>query len=123
MDDAHVTLIMGRLDSIERSIVEEKRDSAESRRRVYEKLEGQDRSLQQQDRKLERIDTRVETLEKAILTMSPTVAEFVTMKTQAQGAGKLGKFVWSAGKLVIAGAASAAATWAWAANLFGSGKP
>lgn len=116
MDQALVTMISGQLDSINRSIADERRDSAESRRRVYEKLE-------QQDQKLERLDARVQTLENAILTMSPTVAEFVTMKAQAQGAGKLGKFVWSSGKIVIAMAASAAGTWAWVAGFFGSGKP
>ena len=116
MDQALVTMISGQLDSINRSIADERRDSAESRRRVYEKLEGQDKSL-------ERLDARVQTLENAILTMSPTVAEFVTMKAQAHGAGKLGKFLWLSGKLLLAAAASAVTTWAWVAGLFGSGKP
>lgn len=116
MDQSLVTLISGQLESINRSIADERRDSAESRRRVYEKLE-------KQDEKLERFDARMQTLENAILTMSPTVAEFVTMKTQAQGAGKLGVFVWSTGKVVIATAAGAAATWAWLAGFFSSGKP
>lgn len=116
MDQALVTMISGQLDSINRSIADERRDSAESRRRVYEKLEKQDDSLT-------RLDARVQTLETAILTMSPTVAEFVTMKTQAQTAGKLGVFVWSTGKVVIATVAGAAATWAWLAGFFGSGKP
>lgn len=116
MDQAVVSLITGRLDSIDRAINEERRDSAESRRRVYEKLEGQ-------DSKLERLDARVETLERTILTMSPTVAEFVDYKAQVRGAGRLGRFLWVCGGFLLTAASSFVAAYAWLAGLFTSGKP
>lgn len=113
MDQAIVTLLTNRLDSIDRSIAEERRDSAESRRRVYDKLENQ-------DNKLERIDARVEVLEKALLTMSPTVAEFVTTKEQIRGAGKLGAVLWKIGGFLLAAASGAVGVLAWAQGLFTS---
>lgn len=104
MQDAHVALILDRLGSIERSIENEKRDSSESRRRVYEKLETL-------DKKQDITDLRVEKLEQAITSMSPTVAEFLNYKAQVTGAGKLGKFLWWVGGIVLGAAATAAAYW------------
>lgn len=116
MDASVVSLITSRLDSIDRSISEERRDSAESRSRVYEKLEkqGQDLGL---------ISSRVETLEKSINDMSPTVAEFVSYKTNVKVAGSLGQFLWKFGGWVLATASALAASYAWLQGFFTSGKP
>lgn len=104
MQDAHVTLILDRLGSIERSIENEKRDSSESRRRVYEKLETL-------DKKQDITDMRVEKLEQAITSMSPTVAEFLNYKAQVAGAGRLGKALWRLGGVILGAAAALSAYW------------
>ena len=101
MESNLVTLLTSRLDSIDRAISEEKRDSADSRRRMYEKLEAQDRMM-------EKVLVRLEPLEALTSPMSPTVSEFVTMKTQVQGAGKAGLFLWRAGGFLLSVAAGAA---------------
>ena len=92
-----LTAAMG---NIERELTE----ARESRRRVYEKLEGM-------ERRLDRIEFRQENTEKALGVMSPTVTEFSTMKMQAQGAGKLGAFLWRLAGLSMAAAAGAATMW------------
>lgn len=99
-----MTLIIDRLSSIERSIENERRDGAESRRRTYDKLETL-------DKKQDMTDMRIEKLEQAITSMSPTVAEFLNYKAQVTGAGKLGKFLWWVGGIVLGAAATAAAYW------------
>lgn len=105
MDDAHVALILTRFDEINRQLAE----GSEGRRQTYEKVEAVNRELLLLTAKVERLDSSVQ-------AMSPTVQEFVTMKQQAQGAGKLGSFLWSSGRIILAAAAGAAGYWAaWAA--------
>lgn len=101
MDDAHISLILTRFDMIERQLAE----GSEGRRRTYDKVETVGRELLL-------LTTKVEELEKSVAGMSPTVAEFVTMKQQAQGAGKLGSLLWNTGRILLAAAAGAAAYWA-----------
>ena len=105
MDDAHVALILTRFDEINRQLAE----GSEGRRRTYEKVEAINREVLV-------LAAKVGSLEGSVNSMSPTVAEFVTMKQQAQGAGKLGSFLWNSGRVLLAAAAGAAAYWAtWAA--------
>lgn len=113
MQDAFVAMLTSRLDTIDRSISEEKRDSAESRRRVYAKLE-------EQDKKVEAILRRLSDLEQVTSSMSPTVAEYIEYKSQVKGAGKLGKFLWTLGGYILTIAATAASSWAWAKGYFSS---
>lgn len=106
-----VLLILDRLKSIDETMAEERKSSAVSRQRVYDKLDKTDHMIS-------KIENRVERLEHAITTMSPTVAEFLTYKAQVQGAGKLGKFLWWIGGLLLGAAAALATQWhnlvAWA---------
>lgn len=88
------------LDGIHRELQE----AREGRRRTYEKLEGM-------EKRLDRIEFRQEVAEKNLGIMSPTVQEFATMKMQAQGAGKMGAFLWKLGGLILAAAAGAAGMW------------
>lgn len=105
MDEAHISLILARFDVIERQLAE----GSDGRRRTYEKVELVGRELLL-------LTAKVDGLEASVGAMSPTVAEFVTMKQQAKGAGRLGAFIWSAGRIILAAAAGAATYWAaWAA--------
>ena len=99
-----VLLILDRLKNIDETMRAERQSSALSRQRMYDKLE-------QTDSKVEKIESRVERLEHAITTMSPTVAEFLTYKAQVQGAGKLGRFLWWAGGVLLGAAAALATQW------------
>lgn len=99
-----VLLILDRLKNIDETMRAERQSSALSRQRMYDKLE-------QTDDKIDKIENRVERLEHAITTMSPTVAEFLTYKAQVQGAGKLGKFLWWLGGILLGAAAALATQW------------
>lgn len=113
MEDAFVRMLTSRLDSIDRAISEEKRSSAESRKRVYEKLESQDRQF-------EVVLRRISELERVTTAMSPTIKEFVTLQAQVAAAGKIGSVLWDFGKYVMAGAAGVAAAWAWLSGYLSS---
>ena len=116
MDASVVALITSRLESIDRSITEERRDSAESRRRVYQKLDQQGHAIAE-------MWSRVEALEKSMNEMSPTVAEFVTRKTQVVTAGKLGLGLWKLGGVILTAAAGFAGALAWLQGFFTDPKP
>ena len=95
------------LEGIRREL-EEARDG---RRRTYEKLEGM-------ERRLDRIEFRQENTEKHLGVLSPTVQDFAAYKIQAQGAGKLGAFLWRLGYWVLAAAAGAVGAWGWLTSHF-----
>lgn len=106
-----VLLILDRLKNIDETMRAERQSSALSRQRVYDKLE-------QTDDKMGKIENRVERLEHAITTMSPTVAEFLTYKAQVQGAGRLGKFLWWIGGMVLGAAVALASGWEYVIRFF-----
>lgn len=92
-----------------RNIEREMAEARASRGRQFEKLEGI-------ERRLDKIEFRQEAMEKNLGVMSPTVAEFATMKMQAQGAGRFGVFLWKLGGLILAAAAGAAGMWTAISN-------
>ena len=104
-NDAALALIIDRLQNIDKRMEHAERNASMSRQRMYDKLDTVER---EQDK----AGARFEKLETAILTMSPTVAEFVALKTNAQVAGKLGRFLWRLGGIVLAIAAAVATMWA-----------
>lgn len=106
-----VLLILDRLKNIDETMRAERQSSALSRQRMYDKLE-------QTDDKIDKIENRVERLEHAITTMSPTVAEFLTYKAQVQGAGRLGKFLWWIGGVVLGAAVALASGWEYVIRFF-----
>lgn len=106
-----VLLILDRLKNIDETMRAERQSSALSRQRMYDKLE-------QTDDKMGKIENRVERLEHAITTMSPTVAEFLTYKAQVQGAGRLGKFLWWIGGMVLGAAVALASGWEYVIRFF-----
>lgn len=94
MSETVVSIIMGGITDIKQSIAEDKRDATESRRRVYDKLEDQSRAMYE-------LTARVATVESSVASMAPSVAEFNSMRTKAAGAGKLGRFLWVTGGIVL----------------------
>ena len=109
--DSAVLLILDRLKNIDETMRAERQSSALSRQRMYDKLE-------QTDDKIGKIENRVDRLEHAITTMSPTVAEFLSYQAQVQGAGRLGKFLWWIGGMVLGAAVALASGWGYVIRLF-----
>lgn len=104
MDDVNAAMLMSRFDEIGRRMSEDRQDSAESRRRIYSKLE-------QQSAILKDVDSRVLKLERSMDAAAPTLAEYSDIKAQVRGAGRLGKMLWGLGGFVLAIAVTLANTW------------
>lgn len=122
VDDNHIALILSKFDEnsrqmssvkdeLTRQMADDRRESGESRRRVHEKIDIVSREVLD-------LTMKVKNANDAIEGMSPTVAEFVMMKTQAQGAGKLGSALWTAGRILLATASAAAGYWAAVSGWF-----
>lgn len=93
-------LLLDRLRSIEAS---QSRAEA-SRKEQYD-------SIHQLVIVTERLSDRLDALEKKFEEISPTLTEYTTMKTQAVGAGKLGRFLWAAGTVIMGLAVWLATFW------------
>lgn len=117
MDDVRAAMLMSRFDEIGRRMSEDRVESNDSRRRIYEKLE-------QQSKVLTVLDGRVQKLEKAVEGAAPTLAEFTTYKEQVRGAGRLGRVLWGIGGFVLAAGVALSTVWshvaAWLQTLITS---
>lgn len=94
MDEVHVTLILSKFDEINRQLADDRRDSAESRRRMYERMDvmqGDVRDLKQKSSETA----------KAVEDLVPKVKRFADMEAQAKGAGRLGRALWWIGGVLI----------------------
>lgn len=80
-----------------KNITEDMREARNARKAQYEQNERQSQTLL-------KIDHRLEKVEFWITSSDPTIQEVRNLKLQAQGAGRLGRFLW-----VIAGATIGAA--------------
>ena len=58
-----------------------------------------------------KLSDRLNALEKKFEEISPTLTEYNTMKTQAVGAGRLGRFLWAAGTVIMGLAVWVATFW------------
>lgn len=81
-------MMNGRLDKIDEA-------GSERGRRIWEKLNEQDKTLAL-------LDHRFTGLETAVNGQAITLAEYQRMKQKAEGAGWLGKKLWLAGGVVLA---------------------
>lgn len=95
---------------------EERDRSSQSREKMYDKLDAlekeQTTKFQEMSKAMEEQANQVAALERSMVIMSPTVQEFVDLKTTAQVAGRLGKFLWKMGGIILAMVAGAASMWA-----------
>lgn len=90
-------MMNGRLDKIDEA-------GSERGRRIWEKLNEQDKTLAL-------LDHRFTGLETAVNGQAITLAEYQKMKQKAEGAGWLGKKLWLAGGVVIAAASYLYSGW------------
>lgn len=116
MSESAIQLITGQLRSIEELMREERDKSGRSREKMHDKLDALEKEqatkFQEMARSMEESGVRIAALERSMLIMSPTVQEFVDLKTNAQVAGRLGKFLWKVGGVILAMAAGVASMWA-----------
>lgn len=110
-DDQAVTIILNRLDGLDRKVDDFRKSSEESRGRLHDKVNATNIQIAG-------LTARVEIAEKAITGMSPTISEFLTYKEQVRGAGKLGRGLWWLGGVILAGAASLSAFITWLLSTF-----
>lgn len=86
------------------TLVEQGREAAESRRRVYQA---------QEETRIEIVNLkhRMDGLEKAVDGIKPTTAELERVRDRVRFAGKLGQGLWAIGKALLSAAAGFAAAW------------
>ena len=94
--------VLAKLESIEN----EMHDAKEARGKVYERIEAT-------NQKVDHLGWRMDALEKTMNNQAPTIAEFLTYKEQVKGAGRLGKFLWAAGGLILGAAVSVSGWFHW----------
>lgn len=99
MDDTHVMLIMSKFDEINRQMAEDRREASDSRRRMYERMDGMSRDVHD-------LKHRVNSTADTVNDLAPKVKRYADMEQQAQGAGRLGRGLWWAGGVLLAGAAT-----------------
>lgn len=61
--------------------------------------------VKEMSQKVTKLETDFTLLKDRFDAAAPTIAEFIATKQQVQGAGKLGRVLWSVGVFVLGGAA------------------
>lgn len=92
------------IDATLKRLVEDGVKAEHSWKAQYEAIERQNLTLM-------RIEHRLEKLEQWVNTSDPTIKQIVELKMQAQGAGKLGRIIWSIAIGSIGFVAGAIAYW------------
>lgn len=87
-----------------RQITADNAEARAARKAQYEQNERQSETLL-------KIEHRLEKVEVWITSSDPTITEFRTLKLQAQGAGKLGRFLWVLAGATIGAAATLVGYW------------
>jgi hypothetical protein len=111
---ALMNMVAESISRVERKIDAQATDNAESRRRMHERQEAM-------NLKLVTLEHDMSQIKGELTGMRPTVAEFVTMRNQAAGAGRLGRFMWKLASYSIAAASGAAGFYAWISGFFTRG--
>lgn len=86
------------------SIVGEMKDAAAARKRVYEVQE-------RTEKEIIGINHRLDMVERSVEAIGPTTDELERVRDRVMFAGRLGKVLWSVGKVLLAAAAGASAAW------------
>ena len=100
----YMELILDRLRSIETQMSADRASAEERRRETHREINGMKLSVQQITMRLDQLEGRFEEI-------APAMKEFSTMKTQAIGAGRLGRGLWTAGGVILGGALWLATFW------------
>lgn len=87
-----------------KTITEDMREARAARKAQYEQTERTNLTLIKIEHRLEKVETWM-------TASDPTIQEVVRMKFQAQGAGRLGRWVWALAMASIGAVAALVATW------------
>ena len=88
---------MARMQEQMKILVEATNEARQTRKETYQKLE-----LISSD--MSEMKNRLNSVESTIAGHSPTIAEFIKVKQQVEGAGKAGKWLWAIGGILIGAA-------------------
>lgn len=89
--------MLGKLTAIEQKLS----DAEKSRGKMYEKIDATNDKIDATNAKVDKLTWRLDALEGTMNKQAPTIAEFLTYKEQVKGAGRLGKFLWAAGGIIL----------------------
>jgi tetrahydromethanopterin S-methyltransferase subunit B len=85
--------------------------SADSRRRMYDKIEDVAKDVSDIRVNVAKIDGRVTAVERRVEEATPTLQDYIRTKAKVEGAGGLGRFLWWLGGIVLGIAATLYAAW------------
>lgn len=86
------------------SLISQGEQAAESRKRVYETQEKIEREMIHLNHRLDAVEQKVEKI-------TPTTEEYQNVRDKVVFAGRLGRWLWATGKVLISAAAGATAYW------------
>ncbi|MEP2706519.1 MAG: hypothetical protein ABJQ71_05955 [Roseibium sp.] len=112
-----IKAIFDQLEEIRTSQTNDRNNSSESRRRVYERLNEVSEILHGMALKQAQIDQRMAMMEETYAAAAPTLTKFSKTKQRVVGAGMLGRVLWRIGAALL-GAACTLYVWRteiWAA--------
>ncbi len=111
MEENVVTLLLSKFDEINRQLAQDRAESSESRRRIYGRVEELATDIIN-------LSHQLSLAEASITSMQPAVSEFITMRTKAVLAGKLGRFLWWLAGVSLSAAGGATVMWAHLSSFF-----
>lgn len=97
MMEREIGVMLEKIDRLSDDLAEDRK----ARKALYERIETTNLSV-------EKLKWEVEALKNTLNSQAPTIAEFLTYKEQVRGAGKLGRFLWVAGGVLLGWAATMA---------------
>lgn len=101
----------GSIESLIKTVERVDQNSSESRRRVYEKLEGLGTAMHQIGTKIDGAEKEIKALKERVSDLEPSVAEYRIWVTRVRAAGWLGRTLWAVGGALLAAAAFLVSSW------------
>lgn len=96
-DNTATAVGLARVEEILKGLVASDQEATASRRELH-------KDVHQIKLDIQSISYRTESLEKQMVEASPTLREFTAIKNRVEGAGKLGKFLWVLGGIILSAA-------------------
>lgn len=95
---------LARVETLLQELVRQSLDAGESRKRIYE---TQERAA----REILLIKGRLDQVERGLEAIRPTTEEYERLRDHVTAAGRIGRWLWQLGKLILSAAAGAAAAY------------
>ncbi|WP_319519708.1 DUF1515 family protein [uncultured Martelella sp.] len=109
--DQITNLILQRMDQLQNSIDNVDRRMVTSEDRASASRRSMHRRQEEQGQKLVAIEHRLGSVEKSVSDAAPTLEDYAMTKAKVEGAGALGRFLWTLGGVLLAIALWIVARW------------